>query len=161
MEKILKKVYNSPALRTLLTVVSHLAVVLTAAGYLLLLASCLAEPMRALKLIAIAALPFCLVTLLRSRLNAPRPYELYGFYEKAPKSRSGRSFPSRHVFSAFIIGCVALPVYPVMGGVILLLGALLAAARVLLGIHFPRDVIAGALIGAVCALLGIIILRPF
>jgi membrane-associated phospholipid phosphatase len=47
-----------------------------------------------------------------------------------------------------------------LGIILLALGVLLCIARVLLGIHFVRDVIAGALIGVCSAALGILILAP-
>ena len=39
-------------------------------------------------------------TLLRARLNFPRPYEQPGFTPLVPKETHGKSFPSRHALSA-------------------------------------------------------------
>ena len=108
------------------------------------------------KAVLTLALPFALVSALRALINAPRPAELCGL--DAPGSRRGSSFPSRHVHSAFSIGTVLLFVSAPLGISVLLLGVCLGACRVLLGIHFPRDVIAGALTGSVTALIGMLIL---
>ena len=103
-------------------------------------------------------MPFLAVSAVRFLINAPRPYELYDFYEKKPKEKHGKSFPSRHVYSAFVIATLAF-VYSIPLGVSLaLIGVSLAAARVLLGIHFIRDVLCGALIGTVSGLIGIFFL---
>ena len=86
---------------------------------------------------------------------------MYDFYEKKPKEKKGRSFPSRHVYSASVISVLTVFVYPILGGVMVFLTLLLAILRVLLGIHFIRDVVCGALIGAGAGLLGVLILVPF
>ena len=98
--------------------------------------------------------PFLLVTLLRKKLNAPRPYEIYDFYPTPPKNKKGLSFPSRHAFSAFAIGTYLAFVSPLLGGILLATSTLMCVARVLLGIHFIRDVLCGALIGTVATLIG-------
>ncbi len=61
----------------------------------------------------------------------------------------GKSFPSRHAFSIFIIGMTFLAScpLPMAGWFILALGVCLALVRVLAGVHFPRDVITGTLLG--------------
>ena len=103
----------------------------------------------AMTLAVLAAVPFLALTLIRYLCNAPRPYELISFYAIPPKKKKGKSFPSRHVFSAFLIAVLAFPTLPVLSSVLLLLGVALAVSRVLLGIHFIRDVLAGAVIGAI------------
>lgn len=62
--------------------------------------------------------------------------------------------PSRHVFSAFIIGMAYLYVSIPMGIVIMMIGVLLATVRVIAGVHFPKDVIAGAAIGIILGIIG-------
>jgi hypothetical protein len=46
---------------------------------------------------------------------------------------------------------------PVFGALLFAVGLFAAIARVWLGLHFPRDVIAGALTGTVSSLLGMLI----
>lgn len=94
-------------------------------------------------------LSFIALTVARKAINAPRPYEVFGVAPLIPKDKEGSSFPSRHAFSIFVIATtflVALPT-PLPGALAMGLGMLLAIIRVLCGVHFPRDVIAGGLLG--------------
>ncbi|MCX4746198.1 phosphatase PAP2 family protein [Kitasatospora sp. NBC_01287] len=61
------------------------------------------------------------------------------------------SFPSNHsviAFSAAVALCLA---YRRLGAVALLAAALMAASRVWVGVHYPHDVVVGALIGVLVA----------
>jgi undecaprenyl-diphosphatase len=58
------------------------------------------------------------------------------------------SFPSGHSITAF---AVAVPVglfYPGLASVLLFLAASIALSRIILGMHFLSDVLAGSAIGA-------------
>lgn len=102
----------------------------------------------------ICFIPFVLVSILRKVLNAKRPYEVYGISAAMKKDKKGNSMPSRHVFSAAIISVNFFFVFPIMGVVCGILALVMAALRVVLGVHFVRDVAAGALIGIAFGLLG-------
>lgn len=99
---------------------------------------------------------FLLLSIIRKSINAKRPYEVFEISPIIPKSTKGKSFPSRHVFSIFVIGTTFLYACPIpaLGIVILVSGVLLAVLRVVSGVHFPRDVIAGSLFGIACAIIG-------
>ena len=62
-------------------------------------------------------------------------------------------FPSRHVFSATVIAMLALTLNPWLGGAMLFLAGALALLRVLGGVHYPSDVLAGYAIGILVGLL--------
>lgn len=154
MEKILLKISKCAALSKFLQIFSHAVSALSvlAFGYLSILA--LRESAIAfLELCITLGVPFFAVTIIRRAINAPRPYEIYNFYGDPPKKRCGCSFPSRHAYSAFAIGTYFAFASPLLGGILLVLSALMCTARVLLGIHFIRDVLTGALVGAVSTLL--------
>ena len=51
---------------------------------------------------------FVAVSVFRYIVNRPRPYEKFDMPPVIPKDTHGRSFPSRHVFSAFIIAFTVL-----------------------------------------------------
>ena len=141
-------------------------VVLVAASYALhvVLALWLGSLTVGLTLLAVSGCPFVAVSLLRYLIDAPRPYEVYdlsGLGLEVPRHKSGRSFPSRHTFSAFLIGTLLLPGVPSLGAVVLLVGICLATSRVLLGIHFIRDVVSGAVIGVIAGVLGALCIRLF
>ena len=81
--------------------------------------------------------------------NRARPY--ISDTEIAPliKTPSSSSFPSGHSATA-AAGALALSVlYPIFAPAILLAGLLTALSRIYLGVHYPFDVLAGMLIGAV------------
>lgn len=97
--------------------------------------------------IVIPGTAFILLSLARRILNSPRPYEVWKIQPLITKQTKGQSMPSRHVFSAVIISVCVLRV-TIGGGIFLLiLSALLAFCRVLGGVHYPKDVIVGYLIG--------------
>ena len=158
----MERVYSSRGMSRALRAVSHGVAILSVAAFAYILASAhLIMPIYILLPIFISGVPFVAVSLARRIINAPRPYELLDFYKEKPKNKEGRSFPSRHTFSVFSIATLLLFLDPVLGAILLILGAALAISRVLLGIHFPRDVITGALIGVISSLLGIYIASVF
>lgn len=161
MESLLRRVYSSRRLSQPLKLLSHAVSVVAAIAFLLLGAYLfMKSPISLVKLLLICGVPFLLVSALRVLINAKRPYELYDFYETPPKNKPARSFPSRHAYSAFSIGTAVCFVSPLLGAVLLLLSTAMCLSRVLLGIHFIRDVACGALIGALSSVLGFIILSP-
>lgn len=93
-------------------------------------------------------------SLLRSVINAPRPYEVFELPPLTPKDTRGKSFPSRHVFSAGVIAMAFWWISPGLGGMLLTVALVIAASRVLTGVHFPRDVLAGLGFGLCLGWLG-------
>ena len=104
--------------------------------------------------ILVPGVTFWLGTALRARLDFPRPYEQPGFVPLVAKETQGHSFPSRHAVSAAVLAAVWLYFYPAVGGVMVCLAALIAALRVLTGVHYPRDVVWGFALGLALGLAG-------
>lgn len=100
----------------------------------------------------VPAVSFVLVSVFRKVYNAKRPYEVYDFKPLIEKDTKGKSFPSRHVFSIFVIGSSLLWLYPYAGVLVCVMGCGLAVVRVVTGVHFPKDVVAGAVVGIVCGI---------
>lgn len=102
---------------------------------------------------------FVLVTALRKAINAPRPYEVFDTAPVIAKDTQGNSFPSRHTFSIFVIAMTFCAWCPLAwaGLVMLAAGAALAAIRVVSGVHFPRDVVAGAALGIALGSVGFLL----
>ena len=156
-EKVLLRVYEDRKTSLVLKIASVAIVAVTVLAFIVrLLELVLSDRVLLLETLIIAGVPFIALSVMRVLVDAPRPYELLPFYEKRPKGKCGRSFPSRHVFSVFVIGAVIMPSSVLLGSMLLLLGACLAVFRVLLGIHFIRDVVAGALMGAVSGAVGLL-----
>jgi len=158
-ESVLYRVYCDKGLSRILRVASVLIVAVTALAFLVrVLELVLENPLLLIETLIITGVPFITLSVMRVLINAPRPYEMLEFYEKKPKGKSGRSFPSRHVFSVFVIAAVIMPANVFLGITLALLGTALALFRVLLGIHFIRDVVAGALIGIISGVVGLLAL---
>ena len=103
------------------------------------------------------AITFVGLSAFRKRINAPRPYEVLDIDPVIKKDTRGKSFPSRHVFSAFVITMCWLAYNPLAGGLLLALGVVVGVIRVCGGVHFPKDVIGGALMGSACGFVGVIL----
>ena len=158
MENALRKVRERTSLTRALKIFSHGVSALAVAAFLYLtFVAVKASAYELIKLLVTLGVPFVILSVVRRVINAPRPYELYDFYDIPPKNKRGSSFPSRHAHSAVAIGTVLCFYSPILGGVLLLLGCLMCCARVLLGMHFIRDVLAGAVTGAASSLLGALI----
>jgi len=158
MVEIILRVYSSRALVRVLKIISEAVRCFFVLAYLCLLYNyfkagvfCAAE--FALK----TGVPFVIISISRRMIDAVRPYELYGVPNPPPRKKQGSSFPSRHVFSAALISVMCFEVSIPLACVSLFLTLLLSASRVLLAVHFVRDVAVGALAGAVFGMLAILI----
>ena len=159
MEALLLRVNENEGAKRSLKAISLVATLTSVLIYILMVASSFfAEPMRAVALLFVCGISFALVSTVRKIINAKRPYEEYDFLTPEKNAKSGLSFPSRHVFSAFIIGTVAFTVSPMLAIASYIIGVSLAACRVLLGIHYLRDVIFGAALGVFFGALGILVI---
>ncbi len=109
-----------------------------------------------LSALLVPAVSFVLLSIGRKIINRPRPYETFGVAPVIPKDTKGNSFPSRHVFSAAIIAMTFLWVSPWMGlGLAFFIVSLvLAAVRVVSGVHYISDVVAGILVAVLAAVIG-------
>ena len=97
----------------------------------------------------IPASGFVILSFLRKKINAPRPYEEWDIKPLLDRDSPGQSMPSRHVFSATIISMACLHASLSVGVILLVFSALLGLVRVLGGVHFPKDVVVGYICGLV------------
>ena len=95
----------------------------------------------------IPASGFVILSLLRKKLNVPRPYEAWEIVPLLDRDSPGQSMPSRHVFSASIISIACLHASLSVGVILLILSAILGLVRVLGGVHYPKDVVVGYICG--------------
>ena len=107
------------------------------------------------KLILTPFTSFILVSVIRKCIDAKRPYEKYNIKPLFVKNTKGESMPSRHVFSITIIAMCWLYVSVPVGVIMLILVVIMAASRVLAGVHFIRDVVAGFAVGIICGIAGL------
>lgn len=104
--------------------------------------------------VVVPAAAFMVGTALRAAIDRPRPYTKYGFVPLFPKNKTGQSMPSRHCFSAAAIAAAVWYVLPLLGAVLAVLAAVIAVSRVITGVHFVSDVLAGLAFGLVFAVAG-------
>ena len=97
----------------------------------------------------IPASGFVILSFLRKKINAPRPYEEWDIKPLLDRDSPGQSMPSRHVFSASIISMACLHASLSVGLILLILSAILGLVRVLGGVHYPKDVVVGYIYGLV------------
>lgn len=111
---------------------------------------------RDIRVVWVALIPwvtFFSVTIIRNQLNLKRPFEELNFTSLLPHS-VGRACPSRHASSSVIIAIAVYYIFPTIGIVAGLLSLVICCTRVLTGVHYPRDVIWGAIIGIVIGYFG-------
>jgi len=110
--------------------------------------------------VLVPAISFVLLSVGRYIINRPRPYEAFAVPSVINKDTRGKSFPSRHVFSATIIAMTFLFASPWvwLGVVFLMVSVLLAVVRVVSGVHYISDVIAGIVIAVLAAWIGYIVI---
>jgi undecaprenyl-diphosphatase len=70
------------------------------------------------------------------------------------------SFPSDHASAAFAIGFAVLLFDRVAGALFLAAAVVIGVGRVLIGAHYPADVLAGVLVGLACAVVVARLARP-
>lgn len=144
-----------PAAKKALRLVSCGAVGLVYLLYLGMLAwLALHRSEQLLPAVIVPAAAFLVGTLVRRVIDRPRPYTALGFAPLFPKDKPGQSMPSRHCFSAAAIAGAAWFVLRPLGIVLAVLGVLIAVCRVVTGVHYISDVLAGLAFGAAFAVLG-------
>ena len=142
---------NKPFLLSLLRTFNRFMTVVTPMIYLTLLATTYFQEgfgKQILIYVFIPASGFVILSFLRKKINAPRPYEVWEIVPILDRDSPGQSMPSRHVFSATIISMACLHASLSVGVILLVLSAFLGLVRVLGGVHYPKDVV----VGYMCAL---------
>ena len=76
-------------------------------------------------------------------VNEQRPYERYGKPSVFNKTTKGKSFPSRHTASAFIIAMAFMYESVPLGIAAMVISLLIEISRILSGAHYIHDVVAG------------------
>jgi undecaprenyl-diphosphatase len=85
---------------------------------------------------------------LKHKTSRPRPYQVYAAVSAAAPALDRFSFPSGHTLHAVSFSLVAGAAFPELAPLLWGFTALVALSRPVLGLHYPSDVLAGALLGA-------------
>ena len=145
-DHIASKIENKPIFLRLLRTFNRFMTVVMPMIYLTLLATTYLQEglgKQVLIYVFIPASGFVILSFLRKKINAPRPYEEWDIKPLLDRDSPGQSMPSRHVFSATIISMACLHASLSVGVILLVLSALLGLVRVLGGVHYPKDVVVG------------------
>ena len=151
-DHIAGNIKNKPFLLSLLKSFNRLMTVVMPIVYLTLLVTTYLQQgfgKQVLIYVFIPASGFVILSFLRKKINAPRPYEEWTIKPLLDRDSPGQSMPSRHVFSATIISMACLHASLSVGVILLVLSALLGLVRVLGGVHYPKDVVVGYICGLV------------
>ena len=146
------KIENKPFLLRLLRTFNRFMTVVMPIVYLTLLVTTYFQEgfgKQVLIYVFISATGFVILSLLRKKINAPRPYGEWDIKPLLDRDSPGQSMPSRHVFSASIISMACLHASLSVGVILLILSVFLGLVRVLGGVHYPKDVLVGYICGLV------------
>ena len=149
-DHIAGKIKNNPLFLRFLRVFNRFMTVVLPIVYLTLLATTYLQQgfgKQVLMYVFVPASGFVMLSLLRKKINAPRPYEIWEIVPLLDRDSPGQSMPSRHVFSATIISMACLHASLSVGLILLILSAILGLVRVLGGVHYPKDVVVGYICG--------------
>lgn len=92
---------------------------------------------------------------LKHRLVRERPYITHEDVSAATLPLDRYSFPSGHTLHAVCFTLIIVSHFPALGWVLIPFASLVAASRVVLGLHYPTDVAAGAALGAAFGSIGL------
>jgi undecaprenyl-diphosphatase len=101
------------------------------------------------------ALGVAVYSLLKRVFVRERPFITHSAIDPWTAPLDRYSFPSGHTLHAVSFTWQACAHFPELAWVLLPLAALIAGSRVVLGLHYPSDVLAGAAIGGALAELGL------
>ncbi|MCR5668843.1 MAG: phosphatase PAP2 family protein [Lachnospiraceae bacterium] len=143
----------------MMNLMDRLIVAITVASYPMLLVYLYQTDFEVFtRTLILPAVAFLVVSLFRRFFNQKRPYEVYDFEPVIHRKGTGKSMPSRHVFSIFMIAMCFFQVDLSLGFTFCIMGTALALLRVYGGVHFVKDVIVGALVAIISGGLGFFIL---
>jgi undecaprenyl-diphosphatase len=96
-----------------------------------------------------------LYRLLKRCTRRPRPFRAHRQIIAPVAPLDEFSFPSGHTLHAVTFTILALAHFPMLAPLLIPFALLVAASRVVLGLHYPSDVLAAALIGGALATLSL------
>jgi len=101
-----------------------------------------------------------IVELMKVMIRRSRPFTKLTDVRIVGVRARGKSFPSGHTSQAFYMATILIQCFHlgILGAILLYIAAMLVGfTRMYLGMHYPRDVLAGAILGTCWGLIGVTI----
>ena len=95
---------------------------------------------------------------LKQLIRRERPFAQLSGCSCAIQPSDKFSMPSGHTAAAFLMAGLINNFYPEYAALAYFWASCIGASRVLLGVHYPGDIVAGALLGSSCTLLSLALL---
>src|SRR5580765_6067508 len=96
---------------------------------------------------------------LKSRFVRERPHVSHAAVRAAASALDRYSFPSGHTLHAVAFTLLAIAPFPELASLLVPFAVLVALSRVILGLHYPSDVLAGGAIGYALAALSTLLVN--
>lgn len=107
--------------------------------------------MAAMHMLATGLVAWLLYRCIKNRSRRPRPYRRCNKIVLLTPPLDEFSFPSGHTLHAVSFSLVAVHYFPALAWPLAVFAALVALSRVLLGLHYPSDVLASLIGGFLLA----------
>ena len=100
-----------------------------------------------IKMLFVGLLALAIYKVIKSTTVRPRPYTIHQAINIGTAPLDHYSFPSGHTMHAVGFTIIATYYYPELGWILIPFAVLIALSRIILGLHYPTDVVIGAVIG--------------
>lgn len=100
------------------------------------------------------------VEFIKSLIRRPRPYSYLKDVRVVGMRARGKSFPSGHTSQAFYMATLLVQYFRgniIISVVLYIVAVLVGTTRMYMGMHYPRDVLAGAVLGTFWGFIGVVI----